>query len=125
VKKIKCINNNGYEANIKLGQIFTIGIDCLETSSSKYYYFDELGPIFKTRFVEVSSLNIEEHELNHQTFEKFPQSKRMWNFPGNHNPTKQQLDDLEEARLRKLLMPRIEKDECPCGIKRVQCDYHR
>lgn len=34
-------------------------------------------------------------------------------------------DDLEEIRLRKLLSPTILPHECPCGIARVACSYHR
>lgn len=31
----------------------------------------------------------------------------------------------EEDRLRKLLSPKIESHECPCGMTRSLCDYHR
>lgn len=33
--------------------------------------------------------------------------------------------DQEEERLRKILRPRIASHECPCGIARSQCSYHR
>lgn len=33
--------------------------------------------------------------------------------------------DQEEERLRKMLCPSIASHECPCGIARSQCSYHR
>ena len=41
------------------------------------------------------------------------------------NRLQETIGDIEERRLRKLLMPRIEAHQCICGITRKDCIYHK